>query len=117
MEAFSETSARTEHIWQSHSHPSMIRFLRYRQTKIPMKSPRTAVTANTIPKIASIDKLAAPGPGLDPVKFVVAGSVPLTLAVLLPAVKAVNAEVVVARYPARPEKSTALRNEVQAGCP
>ena len=94
MEEFSENSAMTEHIWQSHSHPSIIRFLRYRQTKIPMRSPRTAVTANTIPKIASIDKLAAPGPAVELGEPGVDGPVSLTLAVLLPAV---NEEVVVAR--------------------
>jgi len=52
------------------------------------------VTANTIPKIASIDKLAAPGLAVELGEPGVDGPVSLTLAVLLPAV---NEEVVVAR--------------------
>src|SRR5271154_7548877 len=75
MEAFPEASTRTEHIWQSHSHPSIIRFLRCRQTKIPMKSPRTAMTANTIPRVASTDKWAAPSPALGLLVEEVVGSV------------------------------------------
>ena len=59
-----------------------------------MKSPRTAMTANTIPKVASTDKWAAPSPAPGLLEGEGVGSV--VAVIVLPVVE-VKVEVVVAR--------------------